>query len=341
VVGIVCWIGAVDRCASTQICTPGDALPDNEAACPASSWRYNACEADDAISISRLALGAGTMLKAGLTKLLEWDGGRADSQGGTVSLALRKDNGEMLLSGYGLPPGPIPNTGSFQWRVEPGIQSSGNYQLMIVDEFDSSHFQLSPSFAVDGDIDEGYYWVSGAWSICSEHCGSRGRMTRTVICKKFPSRQTVPASKCNNQAKPVTSSDCNKFDCPDSCESCGCVLQPDGRGQFCGRWNQALTGCDTRGGGGDGASHECCRRQGLECDDGCTGKAEWVESSRGQCNMPCNGGTQRVTFHCIGSYGASGCDRLRNSDCDNPLKCLEKFCGGYASSPTGMVDTHL
>eukprot|EP00959_Pyramimonas_sp_CCMP1952_P213129 4459526-Pyramimonas_sp.AAC.1 len=58
------------RCASTQRCIPGGALPDDDAACPVSDWRYNACEADSDISISRLALGAGTRLKAGATKLL-------------------------------------------------------------------------------------------------------------------------------------------------------------------------------------------------------------------------------------------------------------------------------
>lgn len=43
------------------------------------------------------------------------------------------------------------------------------------------------------------------------------------------------------------------------------------------------------------------------CDDGCTGKAQWVLSSEGPCSKPCGGGLQERTFSCRGYWNPGSC----------------------------------
>lgn len=52
------------------------------------------------------------------------------------------------------------------------------------------------------------------------------------------------------------------------------------------------------------------------CDDGCTGKAEWKESSATACSATCGGGTQTKSFSCKGYWDEGSCGELmRSSQC--------------------------
>eukprot|EP01052_Picozoa_sp_SAG31_P000928 SAG31_NODE_29_length_32663_cov_14.779695_15_plen_720_part_00 len=47
---------------------------------------------------------------------------------------------------------------------------------------------------------------------------------------------------------------------------------------------------------------ECCKNQGLICDNGCTGTARWVRQYVGACSKECGGGTRSESYSCQGYF---------------------------------------
>ncbi|GFH22321.1 A disintegrin and metalloproteinase with thrombospondin motifs 13, partial [Haematococcus lacustris] len=75
------------------------------------------------------------------------------------------------------------------------------------------------------------------------------------------------------------------------------------------------------------------------CDDGCTGKAKWVElpSGRGACSAACGGGTQTRTFQCLGYYDP-GCGGTP-TQCAQPVTCYDFQCSGpYPGGPSTLYE---
>ncbi|PNH12954.1 A disintegrin and metalloproteinase with thrombospondin motifs 13 [Tetrabaena socialis] len=64
----------------------------------------------------------------------------------------------------------------------------------------------------------------------------------------------------------------------------------------------------------------------LLCDDGCTGKAKWVEAWRDPCNRACGGGMQRRSYSCLGYYNP-GCGGL-DYQCARNNTCQDYQCQG-------------
>ncbi|GFH18869.1 A disintegrin and metalloproteinase with thrombospondin motifs 13, partial [Haematococcus lacustris] len=114
-----------------------------------------------------------------------------------------------------------------------------------------------------------------------------------------------------------------------------------GYGFFCGTvysgpFGPTTIGCDSNSGTG---YQECCRRQGLTCDDGCTGKAKWVElpSGRGACSAACGGGRQTRNFQCLGYYDP-GCGGTP-TQCAQPVTCYDFQCSGpYPGGPSTLYE---
>ncbi|GLI64780.1 hypothetical protein VaNZ11_008184 [Volvox africanus] len=113
-----------------------------------------------------------------------------------------------------------------------------------------------------------------------------------------------------------------------SCSSCSCLRRPGGLGFVCGfisAWTGEVISCDSAPEAG-GAYQECCRRNGVVCDDGCTDKAQWVEVGRSECSRQCGGGIQNRNFKCMGSYnpGCGGTDE----QCAKSIACPDTKCQG-------------
>ncbi|KAJ9506856.1 hypothetical protein QJQ45_013001 [Haematococcus lacustris] len=221
---------------------------------------------------------------------------------------------DALVTGFGIPAGSVANTGSFSWTLTPGLPSA-YYQLFIASASDPTNFALSNSFYIDGTVDT-FVWAAGDWSACSQNCGS-GSRTRSVAC--------------------VLVGPCMSGGCP----ACSCKRQPSGYGFFCGTvysgpFGPTTIGCDSNSGTG---YQECCRRQGLTCDDGCTGKAKWVElpSGRGACSAACGGGRQTRNFQCLGYYDP-GCGGTP-TQCAQPVTCYDFQCSGpYPGGPSTLYE---
>ncbi|KAL6765513.1 hypothetical protein V8C86DRAFT_498447 [Haematococcus lacustris] len=323
--------GSCGWCASSGTCMDGDSAGPSTGTC-GSRWWTTQCQADE----PPLVLTTPSSLKAGSTNRLSWTGGQLST--GLVKIyllafgssivsqlsgliALTRQLGaeddeagvDALVTGFGLPAGSVANTGSFSWTMTPGLPSA-SYQLFIASASDPTNFALSNSFYINGTVDT-FEWTAGDWSACSRNCGS-GSRKRSVTCVLVGNSSLASSTLCNASCRPLSEESCNTFACQGcpqvgpcmsgGCPACSCKRQPSGYGFFCGTvhsgpFGPTTIGCDSSSGTG---YQECCRRQGFTCDDGCTGKAKWVElpSGRGACSAACGGGMQTRTFQCLGYY---------------------------------------
>ncbi|GAQ80654.1 hypothetical protein KFL_000590060 [Klebsormidium nitens] len=179
----------------------------------------------------------------------------------------------------------------------------------------------------------------------TKSCGG-GVRTRTTFCANAGNGTAVDASFCYAAAKPAAPPlSCNTqacVQCPNvpiclpgsgyQCTTCSCLPNGDGT-EFCGMYYtdvrtgaRTRTGCDTRG----NEYQECCRKQGLYCEDKCTEKAQWVVEFSMECSKPCGGGDQYRQFQCRGWLMRKG---IRQEE-----YCEDAFCGrrppGSGSSAT-------
>ncbi|KAF5832338.1 hypothetical protein DUNSADRAFT_11780 [Dunaliella salina] len=119
------------------------------------------------------------------------------------------------------------------------------------------------------------------------------------------------------------------------CSDCWCLPQwTHNSGYYCGyeSWTGTSYGCD----------EECCQNRGLYCDDGCTGKAEWVKKdSRTSCSRECGGGTQKFNFACRGYWDQATCgDPDVTVDCYEEVWCYDYQCGEDPSDTLYECNTH-
>ncbi|KAG2488334.1 hypothetical protein HYH03_013024 [Edaphochlamys debaryana] len=316
-------------CSPTARCMPGSySGPFSTFTCsaktPDEGWWTGQCVADEG-RLRVLSPAAGDFLEAGRSYTLSWSGGA-----GAVQMYIRADPQAQLATGQGLPTGLYSSTSrSFQWQVPAGVPSSNLYQLVLYSATDDSNFGVSKVFRVKGKT-EAYEWTTDAWGRCSMFCGG-GTRSRAVGCRRLSDLATVADALCNAGAKPSVSESCNTFPCQDTCpgvgvcadggcDRCSCVRESVGLGEFCGTRHQLYPGttwgCDVSL-SGYVKYQECCRRQGFLCDDGCTGKAKWIQTDSWACSKPCGGGTQKRSFKCQGYY---------NTGQSNT--CYDYQCGG-------------
>ncbi|GFR44832.1 hypothetical protein Agub_g6173 [Astrephomene gubernaculifera] len=318
-------------CASSNRCLPGGlGAPLTGYSCGSSSWWTGQCVPDEpTLSFSKPTAGSSCFVGQQCT--VQWSGGSGD-----VRIFLRSSSSAPMLQGFGLPTGPVSNTNpSLTWVVPAGTPLSSSYQLIILSDSDDSNFGVSSTFAITGTV-SAYRWdVATDWGACSVICGG-GTRTRTIRCIKISDSSTVSSSLCNAAYQPASSEACNTYRCQTCpsvgvcstgrCPACTCKRQPSGFGYFCGTTLDGFTyGCDTDSNDYPGYQ-ACCRRQGFMCDDGCTGKAKWMEAARGPCSKPCGGGTQTRSFRCLGHYdpGCGGSDY----QCAKNITCYDYQCQG-------------
>ncbi|KAJ9533413.1 hypothetical protein QJQ45_026506 [Haematococcus lacustris] len=391
--------GSCGWCASSGTCMNGDSAGPSTGTCAGSRWWTTQCQADEPplMLTTPSSLKAGTTIRLSWTggqsssgqvkiylrafgssivsKLSGFFGRHLHALPVNASFhdfvymaaASRRQLGaegdeagvDALVTGFGIPPGGVANTGSFNWTLTPGLPSA-DYQLFIASASDPTNFALSnQSFYIDGTIDT-FEWTAGNWSACSRNCGS-GSRNRSVTCmlsmavvlgaKQVGNSSLVSSTLCNASSIPSSEESCNTFACQacpqvgpcmsGGCPACSCKRQPSGYGFFCGTvysgpFGNTTIGCDSSSGTG---YQECCRRQGFTCDDGCTGKAKWVElpGGRGACSAACGGGMQTRTFQCLGYYDP-GCGGTP-TQCAQPVTCYDFQCSGpYPGGPSTLYE---
>ncbi|GIM01200.1 hypothetical protein Vretimale_5997, partial [Volvox reticuliferus] len=307
--------------------------------------------------------GAAAVLVAGYVARVTWSGGSAS---GSVQLYLRIGDNGPLTTGLGLPTDPIPNTGIFNWIIAIGTAPGSDYRLVLHSTTDRTNIAVSAAFRIAPSLGPFTWraepWDPCS-APCGG--GSRTRVV-TCVNITADDASPANDSFCNPVTKPPTSEICSPWDCQvdcpggdpiscprnasnlltgpafpppssfpsppsstsSSCSSCSCLRRPGALGFVCGLVS-LLTGevrsCD-QAPEAIGAYQECCRRNGVVCDDGCTDKAQWVEVGRSACSRQCGGGIQNRTFQCMGSYNP-GCGSA-DEQCAQNITCPDYKCQG-------------
>jgi hypothetical protein len=174
-------------CESSQTCLLDKGLAENT--CAIADWRTNVCAAEEHDLVLQWPNDPSTdPITAGGTYSIKWAGGPTN---GKVRISYRYDDGLEVFSGFGIPEQPVDNkdtkysysssdgTHTYSWKVEGGITSSDQFQIMLYSEEDPSNFILGEQIKIDGVL-RAYRWRAGPWSACAGCSG--GTQTRQVVC---------------------------------------------------------------------------------------------------------------------------------------------------------------
>jgi len=143
---------------------------------------------------------------------ITWTGGLS-----TVILRFQIDEDSLPQSGAGIPEMEIPNTGSFEWRLEVSLTSSANYQVTVVSGSDETNLAKSDAFILNGLILT-YEWVNSTepFSTCLQWCGGDTVVRPEATCQTQFGLEVLD-SLCNALDKPPNSVSCGDPTCTPTC----------------------------------------------------------------------------------------------------------------------------
>ena len=81
-----------------------------------------------------------TVVKAKTSVTVRWSGGNPSEP---VMLRFIWAPGQDFFSGFGIPTAAVSNSGSYIWKVDPGIPSSKTYKVVVISSTDKNNFDLS------------------------------------------------------------------------------------------------------------------------------------------------------------------------------------------------------
>jgi len=197
-------------CSSSQVCSPGSLEGPNIGSCP-SSWYLEDCIPHEP-HIAVTAPLNGSLLFAGNTYTITWTGGKVNGQ---VTIALLRWDLDNLFTGAGLPLDPIPNTGSYNWTVQAGIDAN-YWRIAVLSESDPVNANWSGHIFLDTTYNPGmpinYYWYASLWTDCSQKCDG-GIKTRDLYCLNSLG-DGFEEGNCSGPI-PAVQLSCNTNPCPD------------------------------------------------------------------------------------------------------------------------------
>lgn len=138
----------------------------------------------------------------------------------TITILLRADADTVdYFCGAGIPCGPVPNTGEFDWVVPYGLPYSNTYQLTFLINNDVRFAVNTPRFTVNATCTSAScagQFAAVAFvdvSYCSRVCGG-GLYDYVPACLDAYGQTAASLSSCWPSGGPASNLVCNNFDCP-------------------------------------------------------------------------------------------------------------------------------